>query len=287
MLSGYYGFGNLGDEALLEMTVRELRRRHPTLEIEVLSHTPEETSRRYGVAAVARADIPAVRAAIGRADVVLSGGGGLLQNATSTRSLLYYAAIVRAAVRAHKRTMIFAQSIGPLDAMGRFIVREMCRGRRGRRSVTNRRWRFCIALLPKVPAERTADPVWMLDGDAKFDLEAEGLGAESDPLAIVCVRKIPAFPRGVRAIAAAVDRLAERGAKVAFLPLGGASDADASTAVIRACSTAPVLLPPFELDKAAQVIGRRAGRDRDAVARADHRRPTTAFRSLRFRTIRK
>lgn len=111
-------------------------------------------------------------------------------------------------------------------------------------------------LLPKVPAERTADPVWMLDGDAKFDLEAEGLGVESDPLAIICVRKIPAFPRGVRAIAAAVDRLAERGAKVAFLPLGGASDADASTAVIRACSTAPVLLPPFDLDKAAQVIGK-------------------------------
>jgi polysaccharide pyruvyl transferase WcaK-like protein len=70
------------------------------------------------------------------------------------------------------------------------------------------------------------------------------------------VRTIPAFPRGVRAIATAVDRLAERGAKVAFLPLAGAPDAEASTSVIRACESAPVLLPSFELDKAAEVIRR-------------------------------
>ena len=49
------------------------------------------TATRYGVDAAPRWDWRAVRAAIGRADVVLSGGGGLLQNATSFRSLLYYA----------------------------------------------------------------------------------------------------------------------------------------------------------------------------------------------------
>ncbi|MGH7327086.1 MAG: polysaccharide pyruvyl transferase CsaB [Polyangiaceae bacterium] len=256
LLSGYYGFGNLGDEALLEMTVSELRRRHPALEIDVLSHTPEATSRRYGVEATARADLAGVRTAIGRAGLVLSGGGGLLQNATSTRSLLYYAGIIQAAVRARKKTMIFAQSIGPLDSIGRLIVRRMCRGIAGA-TVSDEPSRALLQrLLPKVPVERTADPVWMLEGDARLDLEAEGLGADSDPLAIVCLRKIPAFPRGVRAIAAAVDRLAERGAKVAFLPLGGAPDAEASTSVIRACESAPVLLPPFELDKASEVIRR-------------------------------
>jgi polysaccharide pyruvyl transferase CsaB len=241
---------------LLEITVRELRRRHPALEIEVLSHAPPQTSRRYGVEATARADIPAVRAAIARADVVLSGGGGLFQNATSTRSLLYYAGIVRAAIRARKRTMIFAQSIGPLDALGRLIVRNMCRGV-ARATVRDEPSRALLRqLLPKVPVERTADPVWMLERGGTFDLESEGLGADSDPLAIVCVRKIPAFPRGVQTLATAVDRLAERGAHVAFLPLGGASDAEASTAVIRACTSAPVLLPAFELQKAAHVIGR-------------------------------
>jgi polysaccharide pyruvyl transferase CsaB len=257
LLSGYYGFGNLGDEALLELTVRELRRRHPALEIDVLSHEPAATQRKYGVESTPRMDIGAVRAAIARADVVLSGGGGLLQNATSTRSLLYYAGIIRAGIRAGKRTMIFAQSIGPLDAIGRLIVRRMCRGLT-RATVRDERSRTLLErILPKVPVEQTADPVWMLDrNDAGFDLEAEGLGSDSDPLAVVCVRKIPQFERGVRAMAGAVDQLAARGAKVAFLPLGGTEDAEASTMVIRASTSAPVLLPAFELEKAAHVIGR-------------------------------
>ena len=257
MLSGYYGFDNLGDEALLELTVRELRRRHPDAVIDVLSNTPDATRKRYGVEAAPRGDIGAVRDAIARADLVLSGGGGLLQNATSTRSLLYYAGIIRAAIRARKPAMIFAQSIGPLDAAGRLIVRQMCRGVR-RATVRDDASRALLQrILPKVPVERTADVVWMLERNAmRFDLEAEGLGPDSDPLAVVCVRKIPAFERGVRAMAAAVDQLATRGAKVAFLPLGGTGDADASTTVIRACQSTPVLLPAFELEKAAYVIGR-------------------------------
>lgn len=237
--------------------MRELRRRHPSLAIDVLSQTPAETARRYGVEATARADIPAVRGAIDRADIVLSGGGGLLQNATSSRSLLYYSGIIRAAIRAGKPTLIFAQSIGPLDRLGRFIVRKTCSGLT-RATVRDEVSRALLQeLVPKVPVELTADPVWMLEqGRADDDLAAEGLGPGSDPLAIVCVRKIPAFERGVRAMAAAVDRLGERGFHVAFLPLGGASDADASTTIIRACSSAPVLLPAFALEKAALAIGR-------------------------------
>ncbi|MGH7683332.1 MAG: polysaccharide pyruvyl transferase CsaB [Vulcanimicrobiaceae bacterium] len=256
LLSGYYGFGNLGDEALLEITTQELRRRHPSLVIDVLSQTPAETARRYGIEATARADISAVRAAIARADLVLSGGGGLLQNATSSRSLLYYGGIVRAAIRAGKPTAVFAQSIGPLDRLGRFIVRKTCTGltRATVRDAASRA--LLYELVPKVPVELAADPVWMMEQTAAGDLEAEGLGAGSDPLAVVSIRKIPAFERGVRAMAAAVDRLAERGFHVAFLPLGGASDAEASTTIIRACSSAPVLLPAFPLEKAARVIAR-------------------------------
>ena len=202
-------------------------------------------------------DLGAVRRAIDRADVVVSGGGGLLQNATSTRSLVYYAGILRAAVRARKRTMIFAQSIGPLDVVGRLIVRELCRGV-DRATVRDERSRELLArILTKVPIERAADPVWMVEGKGEpFDLSAEGLGPESDPLAVFSVRKIPGFERGVPVLAAAADRLAERGAKVAFLPLGGAPDAEASTAVIRACRTAPTLLPAQDLQKAVHVFGR-------------------------------
>ena len=241
---------------MLEAIVRELRRRHPEIEIDVLSQTPAETARRYGVEATPRMNPGAVRSAIQRTDVVISGGGGLLQNATSTRSLIYYAGILRAAGRAGKRAMIFAQSVGPLNLVGRAIVRAWC-GRIARATVRDERSRALLAgLLPKVPVARTADPVWMLGDVPALDFEAEGLGPGSEPLAVVSVRKIPGFERGIKTLAAAVDRLAERGAKVAFLPLGGAQDAEASTAVIRAARSAPTLLPAYDLAHATQIFSR-------------------------------
>ena len=121
-----------------------------------------------------------MRAAIERADVVISGGGGLLQNVTSLRSLLYYAGIVRAATRAGKPTMIFAQSVGPLDFWGRAVVRECCGGV-SRATVRDERSRALLApLVPKVTVERTADPVFLFEpGGEPLDLAAKASTATS------------------------------------------------------------------------------------------------------------
>ncbi len=257
LLSGYYGFGNLGDEALLAVIVAEVRRRHAGITIDVLSGDPAGTARDFGVSVTPRADLRAVRKAIGRADVVVSGGGGLLQNATSLRSLLYYAGIIRFAVAARKPTMIFAQSVGPLDFWGKSVVREFCRGV-ARATVRDGRSRAVLTpLLAGTEVERTADPVFLFKpGDTPLDLRAEGLAA-SDPLVVVSVRRWQGADRTAAAIATAVDRLADaHGARVAFLPLGGAADADVSTVVIRRCRSNPVLLPSYSLAQAGQVIAR-------------------------------
>jgi polysaccharide pyruvyl transferase CsaB len=258
LVSGYYGFGNLGDEALLEVIVQRLRATFAEPSIEVLSATPQRTASAYGVEATARWDWRAVRSAIARSDVVLSGGGGLLQNATSFRSLLYYAAILREGVRSGRKTMIFAQSIGPLDALGRFTVRRFCRGV-ARATVRDERSRRLLSeLLPRTAVERTADPVFLYDPDIEsVDLSAEGLGAESGPYAVVSIRKAGGVREGTRLLARVIDRLAERhGIRSAFLPLGGAQDAAIATDVIRACESAPVLLPELPLPKAAAAIAR-------------------------------
>jgi polysaccharide pyruvyl transferase CsaB len=255
LISGYYGFGNLGDEALLEVIVGRLRRDFPAASIEVLSATPQRTAADYRVDATPRWDWRAVRSAIGRSDVVLSGGGGLLQNGTSLRSLLYYAAIVREAIRTGRKAMIFAQSIGPLDFWGRWVVKGFCKGL-DRATVRDRRsLRLLEELLPKVPVEQTADPVFLYDRPAaRADLAADGLGPESGAYAVISVRKIASFRDGIPVLARAVDRLAEHGVRAAFLPLGGAADAALSTDVIRACSSAPVLLPECTLEKAAAIL---------------------------------
>jgi polysaccharide pyruvyl transferase CsaB len=256
LLSGYYGFGNLGDEALLEVIVDQVRARFPALKLEVLSATPQRTAAAYGVDATPRWDWRAVRAAIARSDVVLSGGGGLLQSATSLRSLLYYSAILREAIRSRRKTMVFAQSIGPLDFWGRLIVRRACKGL-DRATVRDEQSRRLLhRLVPRTPIERTADPVFLYDlPEGSTDLAAEGLGPESGPYAVVSVRRVPGFREGAAVLARAVDRLAERhGVRAAFLALGGAADAAVCTDVIRACTSNPVLLPECTLEKAASIL---------------------------------
>ncbi len=258
LLSGYYGFGNLGDEALLQVIVEQLRTRRPGAVIDVLSGDPPRTASAYGVEATPRWSPGEVKDAIERADVVLSGGGGLLQNVTSLRSLLYYANIIRAAVRAGKPTMIFAQSVGPLDFWGRIVVRNFCKGVAAATVRDERSRALMAALVPDLAVERTADPVFLFEpGGEPLDLAAEGLAGDDGPLVVVSVRKWQGNETTVQTLATVVDRLAGHyGARVAFLPLGGPPDAEVSTTIIRRCASTPVLLPDYPLGQAAQVIGR-------------------------------
>jgi len=256
LLSGYYGFGNIGDEALLRVIVGRIRSRMPEVEIEALSASPEATGAQYGIAATQRRDAGAVRAAIDRCDCLLSGGGGLLQNATSTRSLLYYAGLLHTAHRRKKKTMIFAQSIGPLDALGRLLVRALCSGV-DRASVRDARSaRLLQSLLPATRVERSADPVFLLDlTPDERDVRDEGLDPVGAPYVLVSVRKHQALRAGIPAIARAVDRLArEHGLRGVFLPIGGPEDADVATRVIRACESAPMLLPERSIERSAAIV---------------------------------
>ena len=258
LISGYFGFGNIGDEALLAQLVAQLKTRYPLATIDVLSPYPAETAQQYGVAATPRMDLGAVRKAIERSDVVLSGPGGLLQTATSFKSLLYYAGVVRTGVRAGKRTMIFAQSIGPLDFWGKQTVKECCRGIAAA-TVRDERSRALLAsILPGVEVERTADLVFLYDPpDEPVDLTPYGLGAESEPLVVVAARKTTHFDTVAPTIAAAVDRLAnEHGARVAFIPFGGQPDAETATAIIRKCRSKPVLVELDGIDAIAAAIAR-------------------------------
>ena len=255
LLSGYYGFGNLGDEALLDVIVAQLRARFPNASLEVLSATPGLTSKRLGIEATSRWNMRDIRAAVKRADVVLSGGGGLLQSATSLRSVVYYSSILREAIRARKKSMIFAQSIGPLDPLGRFIVKSFCRGVTRATVRDARSKELLAALLPHTPVEQTADPVFLYDlaDDGQVDLAAEGLAGS--PYAVVSVRKISALKEGIGTIARTVDRLSsQHGVRAAFLPIGGAGDAEVSTDIIRRCESAPMLLPECSLPRAAAIL---------------------------------
>lgn len=114
LISGFYGFGNLGDEAVLAGMLQSLRARLGEVPMTVLSADPKATEAAHGVRAVGRTDPGAIIGAMRRARLFLSGGGSLLQDTTSARSALYYLGLLRLARALVPRTMIYAAGLGPL-----------------------------------------------------------------------------------------------------------------------------------------------------------------------------
>ena len=187
---------------------------------------------------------------------MLSGGGGLLQNATSLKSLLYYAGIVAQPRFARTRKRWFSASrSGPLDFWGKQTVRECCKGLSAA-TARDGRSRDLLASLVSVEVERTADPVLLYDApEREVNIARAGLGPGSEPLVVVCARKTSHGNDGVSVLAATIDRLAiKHGARVALIPFDGVPDADFATTVIKKCESKPTLVQLNGLDEVAAAI---------------------------------
>lgn len=114
VISGYYGFANAGDEAMLAAMIEALTDIEPNIKITVLSGNPEDTKQRHGVAAVYRLNYPEIARVLAKSQLLISGGGSLLQDVTSDRSLYYYLSIMMLAKKLGKPVMLYAQGIGPV-----------------------------------------------------------------------------------------------------------------------------------------------------------------------------
>lgn len=114
LISGYHGFKNSGDEALLFAILNTLRKIRPNLDVTVLSKTPEETTRVYNVKSIFRYNYPKIKKEMKASKMLLFGGGSLLQDVTSCKSILYYLAVIFLAQRCKMKTMLYANGVGPI-----------------------------------------------------------------------------------------------------------------------------------------------------------------------------
>lgn len=115
LVAGYFGSGNLGDDAILVGFAHGLEGTNH--EITVMSGHPEETFRLYGYRCVPRMDGNAVSAAISSADALVFAGGSIFQDVTSVRSVAYYSSLVKKAKKAGKKVIMLGQGVGPLKSM--------------------------------------------------------------------------------------------------------------------------------------------------------------------------
>jgi len=127
-ITGSYGGLNLGDEAILQSMLEQLRREVPDAEITVFSRDAEDTKRRHKVeraVPVRKLSRAEVVPEVERLDLLLFGGGGILYDADART----YLREVLVAKEHGVPVMLFAVGAGPLThATAQAAVREALEG---------------------------------------------------------------------------------------------------------------------------------------------------------------
>ena len=161
LLCGYYGENNLGDDALLLVLLQQIPAGFSLL----ITANDQEALRALAPMAdgVPRRSLGSVLAAVGRADALILGGGSLLQDSTSLRSLIYYLLLIVTARIQRRPILLWGQGLGPLNRpTSRWLVRQvlpLCTAASWRDRISlerSRRW------APRLPAQMAPDPVWQM-----------------------------------------------------------------------------------------------------------------------------
>ena len=125
-LVGYFGHENIGDEAILQSVIQQLKKYHKPLEILVFTNTPTETSELYNVSTLKRKSIINIIAAIRMSDIILFAGGTLFQDETSFGSLIYYLFIIVLAKIFKRKVILYSQGVEPFRYyLSKFLVKQV------------------------------------------------------------------------------------------------------------------------------------------------------------------
>lgn len=259
LLVGYYGHGNLGDEAMLEAIAGDLRDAVPDLELEVVTADPAGTAAHHRVRPVPRRNAFALLGAILRADLVLLGGGSLLQDVTSLRNLVYYAGVIAVAKALGKPVMLYANGIGPLvTGLGRSIAAAVLR-HADRITVRDVESQHELVLLGihRPASVVAADPALGMD-PAAAPRPATGVAAElglrpDEPYVCVSLRPWPGLEGWLEPLTVALRRFCEsHGLRAVLVPMQWPADALAASPLRDALG--PIAIAPGRPLRLAETI---------------------------------
>lgn len=253
VVCGAYGRGNAGDEAILKAVVAELRAIDPDMPLWVLTRKPRLTKLRHRVGASYTFNPFAFRRRISRSVLYLNGGGSLIQDVTSHRSLWFYLLTLSWARRQGCRVLMYGCGIGPIIHPGNRrraarVIDRCVDVITLRDSASQEELRAWGVTRPQVVL--AADPAVTLPAapPAEADALLERIGLhprDGEKYLGVTVRPWPGFEEKVSVFAAAVDHAWQRyGLIPVFIPIEGKPDAAAAQKVAAQLKAAPAHLLP-------------------------------------------
>ena len=248
VVSGYYGSKNAGDEAMLAAMLEVVTDLDPEIDITVISANPEDTRQRHGVKAVSWLSVPAVLSALSGADLLISGGGSLLQNVTSGRSLYYYLGVIFLARLVGTPVMLYAQGIGPVyGGFARWLMRKIVGGVDLITVRDNGSMQELDSLGITAPRrEVTADPVLAIhpvDLNIGRGILKKFKVSGARPVIGISVRDWQGWTQYKKVLAEAAQRIEdELNARVVFLPMQYPEDVQSSQSVLELSKSQAIVL---------------------------------------------
>lgn len=210
MVSGYYGTHNFGDDITLKAIISNISNRFPVQKIAVLNHYATSDSSDSRISYLHRFNLLQILPLMKKTKLFVLGGGSLLQDVTSNRSIFYYFFMLRHAQKYGCKTMIYANGIGPIikkehkKQLKQILKKVDCITIRD--SISHQ---FLLELgIDESKIKLTADEAYNYDISASFELPDIAL-PEDRKIFLVNLRTYNSFSKDISTdIAAAINQAA-------------------------------------------------------------------------------
>ena len=263
LISGYYGSNNHGDDALLDAITSHLREYNPDINIAVVTKQPKETKEIYNVQGIYKFNFLKIISALRKTNVLIMGGGSLLQDSTSTKSLIYYIFVMYIAARTRAKIMLYANGIGPLrhDKNKRRAIKALERAHLITLRDNNSNKILQSLNLKNKNVHVTADPVFAF-GNTSPDIgqqKLDEIGIAGKRFYCVAIRNWKTLKEDFSAeMAVFCDYLHEKhDLQPLFIPMQPSNDAEISASVLERMKTRGYYLEgDFSITEILSVIGR-------------------------------
>ncbi len=214
IISGYYGYKNSGDDSLLASVVKTIYEVNPKNQIVILTKK-NSTYHFDNVKYIDRFSLLSILSNIKKTDVLVMGGGSLIQDKTSSRSLYYYLLVIRIAALYRKKIYMYANGFGPINKR---INQKITRKVLDRVSVITFRDKHSYHFIKTIGVTR---PHMLVTADSVYSVNRiQTKNTTAKNRAVFIIRNWEGADVFIRELALFADYLAEeKKYEIVFLPL--------------------------------------------------------------------